>query len=77
MANPRKCPHCQIFIGKSYTFDEDLNLICDKCGKVAFPTTEEAEKIFNPRPLYPVPLERTNVNPVPNYRPNKNNLKMD
>ena len=48
MANPRICPHCHedIPTDRDFTFDEKLNLICGKCGKVAFPTTAEAELAF-------------------------------
>lgn len=71
MANPRKCPHCQIQLGQNYSFDENLNLICAKCGKVSFPATEEAEKIFN-RPM-PMPFDKQ---PVPQFNfKNKNNVK--
>jgi hypothetical protein len=49
MANPRICPHCHedIPTDRDFTFDEKLNLICGKCGKVAFPTTAEAELAFS------------------------------
>lgn len=37
---PRKCPQCGKTIQNEsgHSFDKNLNLICGKCGKVAFPT---------------------------------------
>tara|TARA_Y100000034_G_scaffold42710_2_gene52281 strand:+ start:4267 stop:4680 length:414 start_codon:yes stop_codon:yes gene_type:complete len=38
---PRKCPQCGKTISDdaNYSFDDDLNLICGGCGKIAFPTS--------------------------------------
>jgi len=38
---PRKCPNCGETIENdaNYSFDDDLNLICSRCGKIAFPTS--------------------------------------
>jgi hypothetical protein len=38
---PRKCPQCGKTIEDdgNYSFDEQLNLICGGCGKIAFPTS--------------------------------------
>ena len=67
MAKPRKCPHCQISIGKEYTFDENLNFICKKCGKVAYPAVESAEFSRYPQ-VYPqqMPFDKSQ-----NLRQNK------
>ena len=67
MAKPQKCPHCKMAIGKNFVFDENLNFICLKCGKVAYPATEKAEEIFSHSLI---PMEKQNVNPS-NYRHNK------
>ena len=38
---PRKCPQCGKTIedDANYSFDDQLNLICGCCGKIAFPTS--------------------------------------
>jgi hypothetical protein len=45
MAKPRSCPYCQrtLPIGQGYRFDEQINMICEGCGKVIFPTTAAHE----------------------------------
>lgn len=50
MANPRMCPHCHrnIPADKDFSFDENLNLICGNCGKVAYPTSPESELFLTP-----------------------------
>jgi len=42
---PRTCPHCQeqIPIDGGYHFDEQLNMLCDYCGKVVYPTTAQSQ----------------------------------
>ena len=60
MAKPRRCPHCKVSIGKNFSFDENLNLLCAKCGKIAFPVTEEANKTF----FHPIPFEKQIVIPT-------------
>jgi len=45
------CPHCREeipLLNTGFSFDEDLNMICDKCKKVIFPTTKSAEQQFLP-----------------------------
>lgn len=39
------CPHCKSahLPGDGYSFDENLSMTCDKCSKVIYPTTPEAE----------------------------------
>lgn len=41
---PRKCPQCGETIedDANYSFDENLNLICGDCGKIAFPTDSKS-----------------------------------
>lgn len=49
MSKIRFCPHClkEIPINQGFSFDDNLNLICENCGKVSFPTTLETErKVF-------------------------------
>lgn len=65
MAKPRRCPHCKASIGKNFIFDEKLNLICFKCRKVVYPTSEEDD---DKHPIFPA---SQNVNPNTNYRYNK------
>ena len=38
MPKPRSCPHCHevIPVNRGFTFDNDLNLVCSGCGKVAY-----------------------------------------
>lgn len=45
MPRPRTCPHCMkpMPIKNGYKFDDDMNLICGKCGEVAFPANKDAE----------------------------------
>ena len=35
----RSCPHCHqpIPVDQGFSFDERLNLICGKCGRIAYP----------------------------------------
>lgn len=52
MSNPpRTCPNCkvQIPIDKGFTFDDDLNMICEKCSKIAYPVCNEAESTIIPQ----------------------------
>ena len=54
----RFCPHClkEIPINQGFSFDDELNLICENCGKVIFPTTTEKEReVFN---LFPLTFEK-------------------
>ena len=46
----RRCPHCNesIPLNFGFHFDEDLNLIHDKCGKVAFSTTPVHDRGVKP-----------------------------
>lgn len=45
-AVPRSCPYCQtvIPINEGFSFDEELNLICESCKNVAFPVSQKKEK---------------------------------
>ena len=45
MSRPRKCPNCGYILPalSGYTFDNDLNIRCGKCGKIVFPATPAAE----------------------------------
>ena len=45
MSKPRKCPACgQILpVQSGYTYDQELNIRCGKCGKIVFPATPTAE----------------------------------
>ena len=40
MGKPRSCPNCKKEIGldKGFRFDDNLNLVCVSCGKIAFQT---------------------------------------
>jgi len=69
MANPRICPHCHkdIPIDRDFTFDENLNLICGKCGKVAFPTSSESELVFSHGQRQP--LSHTHQTFMPRHKP--------
>jgi len=50
MAKPRLCPNCRknIPIDHGFSFDKQLNLICGKCNKIAFPASEQAENSSKP-----------------------------
>lgn len=50
---PRTCPHCResIPVDEDFSFDENLNLICGRCGKIAFvaaPLDYSREQIISP-----------------------------
>ena len=59
MAVPRKCPHCktQIPLDGGFHFDESMNLICDKCEKVAFPATPLVQPVLIKPELRPSPTQ--------------------
>jgi hypothetical protein len=42
------CPHCKekIPFDTGFSFDDHLNMICDQCKKIMFPTTKDAEQQF-------------------------------
>lgn len=45
MSKPYACPHCRLpgLLGQAARFDQDLNLLCRKCGGVVYAVTLEAE----------------------------------
>ena len=52
---PRTCPNCRVEIPleEGFHFDENLNLICDYCGKTAFLIEkEEIKQDFTSNPIY-------------------------
>ncbi len=46
MSCPRSCIHCKTLIGMDdgFHFGINLELICDHCGKIAYPTTWQTEQ---------------------------------
>lgn len=49
MINSIICPHCKEkipCIDTGFSFDNDLNMICDQCKKIILPTTKDAEQQF-------------------------------
>ena len=44
----RQCPHCRVVleIDSGFRFDEELNLICTNCDKIAGPVDFKSEPVF-------------------------------
>lgn len=54
MARPRTCPQCHTAIpfGQGYRFDDQFNMICLSCEKIAFPADPTAEPPRQPHQQY-------------------------
>lgn len=73
---PRKCPHCkvQIPLDRGFHFDEAMNLVCDKCDKIAFPSGSTPHTIYVKPELRP-PVQDLSKQGWSNQWPNDQGLK--
>lgn len=56
----RSCPHCyqSIPVDQGFLFDKKLNLICGKCGKIAFPVVDEIKTELMLQPHKQIPYRQ-------------------
>ena len=47
MPKARSCPHCHavVPVDNGFHFDEQMNLICDVCGKIMMAATQNGEDL--------------------------------
>lgn len=63
MASPRLCPHCEVTIpiDHGFSFDENLNMLCDSCHKIVYPAVEGSE--IDSTPAYKSTTYKHNYQP--------------